>query len=50
MASGSGGDDDGGGGWHTVIKEKVGSKREALSERPEMSGDEGNKVRRTGLY
>lgn len=47
MASGSGGD-EGGGGWHTVVKEKGGSKREASRERPEMSGDEGSKVRRTG--
>lgn len=47
MASGSGGD-KGGGGWQKVVKEKGRSKRGALSKRPEMSGDEGNKVRRTG--
>lgn len=48
---------DSGGLWHQgvdgtmvmmVVKEKGGSKREASSERPEMSGDKGNKVRRTG--
>ena len=45
MASGNG---DEGGGWQTVVKEKGGSKRGASSERPETSGDEGNKIRKTG--
>lgn len=47
MASGMGGD-EGGGWWQKVVREKGRSKREASSERPEMSEDEGNKVRRTG--
>lgn len=47
MAFGSGGD-EGGGGWQKVVREKERSKREASSERPEMSEDEGNKVRTTG--
>jgi len=32
-----------------IQNEKGGSKRVASSERPEMSGDEGNKIRRTGM-
>lgn len=43
-----GGGDEGGGGWQKLVREKGRSKKEASSERPEMSGDEGNKVRRTG--
>ena len=31
-----------------MLKEKGGSKRGASIERPEMSGDEGNKIRKTG--
>ena len=31
-----------------MCREKGENKRVASSERPEMSGDEGNKVRRTG--
>lgn len=46
MASGSGGAQ--GGNWQTVCREKGENKRVASSEGPEMSGDEGNKVRRTG--
>lgn len=47
MASGSEGAQ--GGNWQTVCQEKGENKRMALSERPEMSGDEGNKMRRTGV-
>ena len=46
MASGSRGAQ--GGNWQTVCWEKGGNKRKASNERPEMSGDEGNKMRGMG--